>query len=72
LLRLITLWPFPEETIREHATRVRSIIVSEMNYGQLVREVERAARVDVSFIPKLGENPPTPDEILTEIRRRSI
>jgi 2-oxoglutarate ferredoxin oxidoreductase subunit alpha len=71
LLRLITLWPFPDKIIRGYASKVRSIIVSEMNYGQLVREVERAARSEVSFIPKLGENPPTPGELLSVIRRMS-
>jgi 2-oxoglutarate ferredoxin oxidoreductase subunit alpha len=70
LVRLITLWPFPDYVISEIALNAKAIVVSEMNYGQLVREVERAARpTKVSFIPKLGENPPTPNEILMEIRR---
>jgi 2-oxoglutarate ferredoxin oxidoreductase subunit alpha len=70
LLRLISLWPFPDHEIFELAKENREIIVSEMNYGQLVREVERASRsTNVSFIPKLGENPPTPEEILNKIRK---
>jgi 2-oxoglutarate ferredoxin oxidoreductase subunit alpha len=71
LLRLITLWPFPDHIIRDLASRVQSIVVSEMNYGQIVREVERASRSDVAFLPKLGESPPTPEEILVEIRRKN-
>ncbi len=42
-LRLITVWPFCEQRIRELADRVRAIVVAEINYGQMVREVERCA-----------------------------
>lgn len=70
LLRLISIWPFPERKIEGLASSVKGVVVSEMNYGQMVREVERAVRpTPVSFIPKLGENPPRPDEILAAIRR---
>jgi 2-oxoglutarate ferredoxin oxidoreductase subunit alpha len=70
LLRLITLWPFPEKQVAEVASRVRAIVVPEMNCGQLVREVERAAReTPVAFLSKLGEDPHTPTEILEVIRR---
>src|SRR5207237_8268054 len=41
--RLITAWPFPEHKIRELAPRVKALVVPELNLGQMVREVERAA-----------------------------
>ena len=69
LLRLITLWPFPDAKIEELTRRCIGVVVAEMNYGQLVREVERAAMRRVEFVPKLGENPHTPEEILAAIRR---
>lgn len=70
LFRPVTLWPFPDERLMELAGSVRGVVVAEMNYGQLVREVERAMRpVEVSFLPTLGENPPRPEEILGMIRR---
>jgi 2-oxoglutarate ferredoxin oxidoreductase subunit alpha len=70
LLRLITLWPFPEEHVAKVASRVRAITVPEMNCGQLVREVERAAKeTPVTFLSKLGEEPHTPTEILEAIGR---
>ncbi|MCB2172762.1 2-oxoacid:acceptor oxidoreductase subunit alpha, partial [archaeon] len=70
LLRLITLWPFPDWKIEEVADNVKGVVIPEMNYGQLVREVERSVKpTPVEFIPKLGENPPSPDEILEKIRR---
>jgi 2-oxoglutarate ferredoxin oxidoreductase subunit alpha len=71
LLRLITLWPFPEERVARAAKRAETIVVAEMNCGQMVREVERAAKeTPVVFLSKLGEEPHTPLEILEAIRRK--
>jgi len=71
LLRLITLWPFPEERVEALAQGCREVVVAEMNTGQLVREVERASMRKVTFLPKLGEDPHEPGEILSAIRRAS-
>jgi 2-oxoglutarate ferredoxin oxidoreductase subunit alpha len=43
MLRLIVCWPFPEEKVRALASRVRGFVVPELNYGQMVYEVERCA-----------------------------
>jgi 2-oxoglutarate ferredoxin oxidoreductase subunit alpha len=65
LLRLITLWPFPERHVAEFADRAKRIVVPELNYGQIVREVERVAKnASIKFLPKLGEDLHTPSEIL--------
>ncbi len=70
LLRLITVWPFPEKRVAEIANNVKAIIVPEMNCGQLVREVERAAKpTPVSLLSKLGEEPHKPAEILDALYR---
>jgi len=72
LLRLVTLWPFPEEQVAKVAKRAKVIVVPEMNCGQLVREVERAAKTTpVIFLSKLGEEPHTPTEIFEAIRGKS-
>jgi 2-oxoglutarate ferredoxin oxidoreductase subunit alpha len=42
-MRLIVLWPFPEKRIRELAGKVKAFVVPEINYGQMVLEVERCA-----------------------------
>ncbi len=42
-LRLVVVWPFPEQRIRELAKQVRGLVVPEINYGQMVLEVERCA-----------------------------
>jgi len=41
LFRPITLWPFPEQALREAAADARAVLVPEMNAGQLRLEVER-------------------------------
>jgi len=70
LLRLITVWPFPEKIVRELSSRVKAFVVPEMNCGQVVREVERVAKeTPVHFLPKLGGEPHNPLEILEAIRR---
>lgn len=55
-IRLVSLWPFPDELFRASAT----YLSVELNYdGQLVREVQRAAPKDsqVHFLGKCGELP---------------
>lgn len=47
LLRLKTLWPFPEEAVRQAADGTRCVVVPEMNLGQVALEVERVKRRDV-------------------------
>lgn len=43
LLRLITVWPFPEDQIRVLAARVKAFVTVEINLGQIHLEVERCA-----------------------------
>ena len=50
-LRLITIWPFPERRIAELAGRVGALVVPEINYGQLVLEVERCAAGRCPVVP---------------------
>ena len=42
LLELITLWPFPEQTIYELAQSVEGILMPELNLGQLVLPLKAA------------------------------
>ena len=42
-VRLITIWPFADKIIFEIAKKVRGILVAELNFGQIVGEVQRAA-----------------------------
>lgn len=69
LIRLITIWPFPENPIREFAAKVKGIVVAEMNYGQITHEVERlSSGKPVVLAGNLGGEAHTADEILEKIR----
>ena len=67
--RLITAWPFPAERIRELAGRVKAFVVPELNLGQMVLEVERAAMGKAKVIPvsHAGGTVHNPDTILNAI-----
>jgi len=69
LLRLITLWPFPERIIRELSSKVKGFVVAEVNSGQIFREVERcsAGKTKLELVSKLGGALHKPDEILDGI-----
>jgi 2-oxoglutarate/2-oxoacid ferredoxin oxidoreductase subunit alpha len=49
--RIISAWPFPVDHIRELAGRVKAFVVPELNLGQMVQEVERAAAGKAAVIP---------------------
>ncbi|MBV9610779.1 MAG: 2-oxoacid:acceptor oxidoreductase subunit alpha [Acidobacteria bacterium] len=66
--RMITAWPFPEEQIRELAGRVKGFVVPELNMGQMVREVQRAAGgVKTISVPHAGGGVHAPEDILAKI-----
>jgi 2-oxoglutarate ferredoxin oxidoreductase subunit alpha len=70
-LRLITVWPFPEERIRQLAKSIQAFVVPEINMGQIRREVERCAAGQSKV---LGANCPggdvlAPEYVLNIIRK---
>ena len=71
-LRLKTIWPFADAAVGRLADRVRSILVAELNYGQLVGEVTRAAHgTPVRPCLKYDMHSFTPQEITAAIRQMS-
>lgn len=66
MLRLITVWPFPEKQIAALAQKVKTIIVPELNYGQMVGEVKKAVegKVPVKGYAKYDNEAITPQELL--------
>jgi len=66
-LRLITLWPFPDEIVARAASASKKVIVVEMNKGQIAREVVRASKSDVECISRTDGELIMPDEILNKI-----
>jgi len=69
LLKLITIWPFPDEVIRKLAERVGGIVVAEINLGQIYREVERASqgKIPLRGVFHAGGRIHTPQEVLRGI-----
>ena len=51
LIRPITLWPFADKELERLARRGKTIIVPELNCGQMVLEVERAVHGKARVVP---------------------
>lgn len=71
LLRPITVSPFPFDALDELASRAQGFLVTEMNMGQMLQDVQLAVkgRAPVEFYGRTGGVVPFPDEILQEIQR---
>jgi len=70
LLRMVTVWPFAEDRIRELARQAKAFVVPEINYGQIVLEVERCAggMAKTLLLPHMGGSVHQPETILEAIR----
>ena len=64
------MWPFPEKKIYELAQRIKGFVVVEMNYGQMVLEVERAAKgkTKTILVPHGGGWVHEPEDIYKAIK----
>ena len=67
LLRLVSIWPFPEQVLADLAQKVDHFIVAEMNLGQVSREVERVIHRPVKGVFHAGGEMIPPEPILQEI-----
>ncbi len=70
LLRLVTIWPFPEDQIRKLADRVKGFVTVEINLGQIHREVERCAgnKVPVFLVGHPGGTVIHPDSVVNLLK----
>jgi 2-oxoglutarate ferredoxin oxidoreductase subunit alpha len=66
-LRLVSLWPFPEKLVREIGKQVDSLVVAEMNLGQMIHEVERFVDKPVIGVQHAGGEMMAPQPILEAI-----
>ena len=69
VLQLVTLWPFPEDEVREALKNSNAVIAAELNLGQMIREVQRLNDYNtlVQGVNKVDSTPITPKEILDKI-----
>jgi 2-oxoglutarate ferredoxin oxidoreductase subunit alpha len=70
ILTLLTLWPVPEESIREALEGIQRVVVAELNSGQYRREIERLAQdhQEVIGVNRVDGELITPEEILEKGR----
>jgi 2-oxoglutarate ferredoxin oxidoreductase subunit alpha len=73
LIRPRTLWPFPDREVRELAKRVETLIVPEMNLGQMAHEVEWAVQGAARVLPfgRVDGQPIRPGQILELIEQHA-
>lgn len=71
LFRPITLWPFPEKQIAELAQKVKGLLVTEINAGQMIQDVKLAANgaTQVQHFGRLGGIVPEPQEIVDNLKK---
>jgi 2-oxoglutarate ferredoxin oxidoreductase subunit alpha len=71
LFRPISLYPYPFDRVRDIAEQVKTMLVVEMNGGQMVDHVRMGVegRVPVAFYGRMGGIVPLPEEVLEEIRK---
>jgi 2-oxoglutarate ferredoxin oxidoreductase subunit alpha len=71
VVRLIVVWPFPERRIRELAGKIKAFVVPEINYGQMVLEVERCAagKAAAICVPHGGGGVHDPNDVCEAILR---
>ncbi|GAH13341.1 unnamed protein product [marine sediment metagenome] len=70
IFRLITLWPFPDEKVKDIVKDAKAVIVPELNYtGIIAEQVERVTKLEIPIIkiPKICDFH-HPDDILKVIR----
>ncbi len=71
LVQLITLWPFPRQALEPVLRRTRAVLIPEMNFGQVSREVKRINQgmTRVETLNRIDGNLITPGEILTRLMK---
>jgi 2-oxoglutarate ferredoxin oxidoreductase subunit alpha len=68
-IRLVTLWPFPEDHLRRSISAVKNVYVPEMNLGQIKHPITEALRDkcdQVISIPEIGALH-SPEQIIDQI-----
>ena len=69
LFRPITLWPFPNDRLKELISRAKQFVVFELSNGQMVEDVRLVVKdhVKVDFYGRMGGVIPTPDELVQKV-----
>ena len=68
MLRLKTLWPFPEEAVNKAAAALERVLVPEMNRGQVAGEVRKWTSCNVISLSQTNGEVIPPERILDGLR----
>ena len=69
LFRPITLYPVAEKKIAEVVSKFKKVMVSELNMGQYLEEIERvSSRRDFISLHRANGRPITPSEIIAKVK----
>ena len=65
-VKTLTIWPFPDEIVSQIAKKAHTIVVPEMNMGQLVEKVREVScgRAEVKSVARVDGRLIPPEEIL--------
>ncbi|MGQ9508146.1 MAG: 2-oxoacid:acceptor oxidoreductase subunit alpha [Thermodesulfobacteriota bacterium] len=69
MLRLKTIWPFPDEKVLEIGKKVRKILVPEMNLGQIAGEVRKYSPCEVISLNQTNGEVIRPEKIVEALKR---
>ncbi|MDP2173293.1 MAG: 2-oxoacid:acceptor oxidoreductase subunit alpha [Candidatus Cloacimonadaceae bacterium] len=75
LLRPLTIWPFPDDAVRKMLRNVETVIVPELNQGQLIHEIQRLTKdkseSNVISLQRVNGQLLSPNDILRKIKEVS-
>jgi 2-oxoglutarate ferredoxin oxidoreductase subunit alpha len=69
MLRLKTLWPFPDEEVTKAGKRVKRFMVPEMNLGQVAGEVKKYVPCDVVSLTQTNGEVIRPETLIEALRK---
>jgi len=74
IVRPITLWPFPEEAVRNAAVGKKGILCVELNAGQMIEDVRLSVHdaIPVKHFGRLGGIIPSPQEVVDALESNLI
>lgn len=74
LMQLITLWPFPRRMLEPLLRQVRVVLVPELNFGQISREVKRINQgiTRIETLHRIDGSLITPEELLVRLLKLKL
>lgn len=69
MLRLKTLWPFPEEAVLALGKKMKKVIVPEMNLGQVAGEVKKFCSCEVVPLTQTNGEVIGPEKIIGALKK---